>query len=354
MSSIHIFILAGFCVAPVLFYYFPRPRRITNLQEALEVLKKSTFQTRANANCHLRTAFGIQNPFVNGESKFHNEYVKCVHRRLTRVTSDWADIVNCAISAGKQVPPIKDIESIREGVRMIVMSIALKIIGVEGYRFVELNRVGELINLIWVCAKTGEDTSKDREELYSILKQWRADEFISDLATLSGVTKECAILSILIPSYETMYRVVLPLIHHSQQKASFHRFLKHGVSTIDLNSVTEEGYTYLCLIQETLRLYPVVKRIKRSSTWETIAIDIEQIHKETWSNADVFDPNRWMTEMRGGYLPFGGGRGKCIANERIVGTVVCIVLGVMERQLEKVDGLQLEELVLNGRVSNSS
>ena len=354
MSYTHILILAGFCVALLSIYCFPRRRRITNLQEALEVLKESTFQTRANANCHLRTAFGIQNPFVNGEKQFHDEYVKCVHRRLTKVTSDWSDIVNCAISAGKQIPPISDIESIRKAVRMIVMSIALKIIGIERYRFDELNRVGELINLIWLAAKTGEDASKDRGELYSILKQWRTDEFINDLATLSGVNEECAILSILIPSYETMYRVVLPLIYHSQQKASFHRFLKLGVSTIDLNSVTEEGYTYLCLIQETLRLYPVVKRIKRSSTWEASAIDIEQIHKETWSNADVFDPNRWTTERRGGYLPFGGGRGRCIANERIVGMVVYIVLGVMERQLEKVDRLQLKELVLNGRVSNIS
>ena len=128
---------------------------------------------------------------------------------------------------------------------------------------------------------------------------------------------------------------------------------KHNISTIDLNSDTEEEYTYLYLIQETLRLYPVVKRIKRSSTWETIAIDIEQIHKETWSKADVFDSNRWMTGMRGGYLPFGRGRGRCIASEPIVGMVVCIVLGAMETQLEKVGGLHFEELVSNGRVGNS-
>lgn len=353
MLYTQLLILAGFCVA-LFVYRFPRRRRITNLQEALEALKKSSFQTRADANLHLRTSFGIHNPFVNGEKRFHDEYVKCVHRRLTKATSDWSDIVDCAISAGKKIPPIKDIESIREAVRMIAMSIALKIMGVEPCRFEELNRVGELINLIWLHAKTGEDTSKDRQELYSILKQWRTDGFINDLATLSGVNKECAILSILIPSYETMYRVVLPLIYHSQKKVSFIRFLKYGASTIDLNSLTEEGYTYLSLIHETLRLYPVVKRIKRSSTWETIAIDIEQIHKETWSNADVFDPNRWMTEMRGGYLPFGGGRGRCIANEHIVGMVVCIVLGAIEQQLEKVDGLQLAELVFNSRVRNSS
>jgi hypothetical protein len=353
MSYTKLIIIAGICAGLLFLRLFPRRRRITSLHEALEALKKSTFQTRANANGHLRTAFGIQNPFVNGEKEFHDEYVKRVHRRLTKVTSDWSDIVDCAISAAKQVPPIKDIESIREAVRMIVMSIALKIIGVEGYRFQELNRVGELINLIWVHAKTREDTSKDREELYSILKQWRTDQFIDDLASLSAVNKECAILSLLIPSYETMYRVVPPVIHHSRQKVSFHRFLKHNVSTIDLNSNAAEDYTYLHLIQETLRLYPVVKRIKRSSIWGIIAIDIEQIHKETWLKADDFDPNRWMTGMRGGYLPFGRGRGRCIANELIVGMVVCVVLGAMETQLEKVGGLHFEELLLNGRVGNS-
>ena len=170
---------------------------------------------------------------------------------------------------------------------------------------------------------------------------------------LSNVNKECAILSILIPSYETMYRVVLPLIYYSRHKVSFNLFLKQDVSPIDLNSVTDEGYTYLSLVQETLRLYPVVKRIKRSSGWETIAIDIEKIHREKWSDPDIFDPKRWTKGERGGYLSFGGGKGRCIANERIVGMVVCIVLGVMERHLEKVEGLELEELVLNGRVKST-
>jgi hypothetical protein len=238
------------------------------------------------------------------------------------------------------------------------MSIALKIIGVDGYSTDELLRVGELINLIWLQAKSGGSTVLLRNELHAILRRWRHDEFIDALIETSNVSKECAILSILIPAYETMYRVVLPLIFHSHNKVSFERFLDTDVSIATLNStatstsVCEDTYTYLALVQETLRRYPVVKRIKRATSWETTAVDIAAIHLSaaTWDAPEDFRPIRWMKlGNEGGYMPFGAGRGKCIANERIVGLIVCIVLGVIEKPLRNFKTEDLNGLLSNDR-----
>ena len=199
---------------------------------------------------------------------------------LRHITHNWSKIIICATRAVERIPRIDDVEDIRQAVRMIVMSIALEIVGVEGYTFDDLSVVGGLINCIWLRAKSGETTSKERDELYSILSRWKTtDEFIEELARMSNnVSKECAILSILIPSYETMYRVVLPLLFHTHKNISFTQFLNLNISP-SLNSKTEQGYTYLSLIQESLRLYPVVKRIKRSSSSQETIIDIAAIHK---------------------------------------------------------------------------
>src|SRR6202011_752360 len=103
-----------------------------------------------------------------------------------------------------------------------------------------------------------------------------------------------------------------------------------------LNSGTGHGHTYLALIQESLRLYPVVKRIKRSTLFEDVAVDIEAIHLDPtrWDKSEEFDPGRWSkVNGRGGFIPFGTGAGRCVASERIVGMVVCVVLGVVKDKL---------------------
>lgn len=328
-----------------------RYRRVTDIRSALEILNNSSFQSRANANVHLRDAFGIMNPFVNGDKLFHDEYVKHVHRRLSGVTRDWSGIVSCTVEHVKQLPPLNSIEDIRDAIRGTVMCVALYILDVEANASGELSQVGNLINLIWLSAKNGGETLKHRNKLFAVLRRWKANGFINKLAKISNVSKERAILSVMIPAYETMYRVVLPLIFHTRNIISFDQFLLPNVSTTELDAITEKGYSYLALIKETLRMYPVVKRIKRATFWRTEAVDIEAIHLDYqgWVDADKFEPARWMKTDKGGFIPFGAGRGRCIANERIVGMIVCIVLAAVEEPLREFKGGNLNELLLNDR-----
>ena len=338
--------------------YTGRRRTVADFRTATSFLHESDLESRAKANRHLRDAFGILNPFVNGEKDFHDKYVKCVRRQLLHVTSDWSAVVDCAKSAAKEFDETNSVDRIRDGIRLIVMSIALKIIGVDGYSTDELLRVGQLINLIWLQAKSGGSTLILRNELHAVLQRWKHDDFIDALIKTSNVSKECAILSILIPAYETMYRVVLPLIFHAHNKVSFERFLDPDVSIATLNStatftsICEESYTYLALVQETLRRYPVVKRIKRATSWEITAVDIAAIHLNatTWDAPEDFQPMRWMKlGKESGYMPFGAGRGRCIANEGIVGLIVCIVLGVIEKPLRNFKTGDLNALLSNDR-----
>lgn len=327
-------------------------RRIVDFHTATSFLRKSNLASRANANRHLRDAFGIVNSFVNGETSFHDHFVKCVHRQLHRVTSNWSEIIDSAKVATERTTAMSNLDHIRNRVRVTVMSIALKIIDVGGYSTDDLLRVGELIDLIWLQAKTGVPTHTLRNELHAILRRWEKNDFIDTLTSISNVDKERAILSILIPAYETMYRVVLPLIFHTHNKISFDRFLNPSVSEATLVSLCEEEYTYLALIQEALRRYPVVKRIKRTTLAEMTCVDIAAMHldEKMWDRPYEFDPVRWANSRReGGYMPFGAGKGRCIANEKIVGMIVCIVLGVMEKPLRHFRTQDLRGLLVNDR-----
>ena len=293
------------------------------------------------------------NPFVNGETYFHDQFVRYVSRQLRRVTSQWSELIHVSKMSAEQTSGMSDTTQIRNRVRVIVMSIALKIIEVDGYTTDELLRVGELIDLIWIQAKIGAPTGTHRDELHDILRRWKYNVFIETILKISDVNKaECAILSILIPAYETMYRVILPLTFHTHNKISFDHFLDPSVSESTLCSSCEEGYTYLALIQETLRRYPVVKRIKRETGHEMTSVDIAAIHldEHIWERPEEFDPMRWMTSRRdGGYMPFGAGKGRCIANEKIVGLIVCMVLGVLEKPLRDFKSEDLRVLLVNDR-----
>jgi len=100
--------------------YTGRRRTVADFRTATSFLHESDLESRAKANRHLRDAFGILNPFVNGEKDFHNKYVKCVHRQLFHITSDWSALVDCGKSAAKQINETNSVDRIRDGVRVTV------------------------------------------------------------------------------------------------------------------------------------------------------------------------------------------------------------------------------------------
>lgn len=327
----------------------PRNQRISSYDTAISFLQKSSFEERASANKSLHRAFGISNPFVIGDKFFHDEYVKLVHRRLTLKTRDWSDIIKAAKETRNKLQ-FTAMQEIRNGVRAMVMTISLTILGVSGYELDGLLRVGQLIDTIWTLAKKGNETEIERQELYSIIRKWEGDSFINNLATISNVPHERAILSILIPAYETMYRVALPALFHAHGTITFTPFLESDTGYQKLALETQVGYSYLALIQETLRRYPVVKRLKRANGGGTTSIDVEGIHHEGWEDSEKFDPWRWMTGEKGNFMAFGAGRGRCIANELVVGMVIGIVIAFIEDEIRtRFDREQLVELVDNGR-----
>ena len=326
----------------------PRQCRISDYAHAASFLQKSSFQERATANLHLHRAFRIANPFVIGDKSFHDEYIKLVHARLTHVTRDWSDIIREA-SITRNKLTFQSVEEIGNAVRAIVMTISLTMIDVTGFEIGQLLRVGHLIDVMWTSAKSGRDTEMERDELHSIIRKWEIGSFIDNLASISDVANECAVLSILIPAYETLYRVILPILFHSHRTITFSLFTKPDTSYHDLTSESKAGYIYLALVQESLRLYPVVKRLKRVNRWGKISVDIEAIHDEGWQNPERFDPGRWMSGHKGKFMAFGAGRGRCIANERVVGMVVCIVMALIEDEVSKFGNDELREFLDNSR-----
>ena len=333
----------------VLRWLRPRNERFSSCDAATSFLQKSSFEERASANQSIRRAFEIVNPFVVGDKAFHDEYVKLVQRRLTLKTRNWSDIVQAAKTTRDQLQ-FTSVEEIRNGVCAIVMTISLTIVGVNGYQTDGLLKAGQLIDRIWTDVKEGKDTELERRELYSVIRNWEGDSFINDLARLSNVPHECAILSILIPAYETMYRVALPTLFHAHGTITFAPFLQSDIGYHSLALETQVGYPYLALVKETLRCYPVVKRIKRAAGHHKKSIDIEAIHRQGWENPEKFDPSRWTRGKQGSFMAFGAGTGRCIANERVVGVVAGIVIALIEQEIRaRFDRNELQELVNNGR-----
>lgn len=60
------------------------------------------------------------------------------------------------------------------------------------------------------------------------------------------------------------------------------------------------------IVSETLRLYPLTRRIYRDEGAGIVAIDVEYMHRDedNWGrDAEEFDPTRWLRGQQGG----GGG-----------------------------------------------
>ena len=100
----------------------------------------------------------------------------------------------------------------------------------------------------------------------------------------------------------------------------------------------EEAVAVEWIVKETLRLYPPTKRIYRAtSATESLAADVEALHccAELWgADADRFRPGRWAdianeAEAELGFMPFGEGTFVCPAKRVFAPRLIAILVAAL-------------------------
>lgn len=214
----------------------------------------------------------------------------------------------------------------------------------------EVAEATSTINLLWSMSKGTEDIPPHLlDNLNARLHQW-----------IPHIPNP---LDLIIPTYETMWRVVaitIALVHEDHvTRGVFGNFIQHPTST-QFNQWQEGAPSAEGVIREVLRLHPPTRHISRSvpshvasfiprcfahlfAAREVKVADIEGLQRsEVWGpSACAFDPmrhhpDRCTATQKQAYMPFGHGPLVCIAKTWAPQAAAIMVAAVFE-----LDGLKI-------------
>lgn len=325
---------------------------------------------RAGPNQRLVAAFGVDNAFTTDDKVYSKEFLKTAKRKIAEVRSTeedaghWQELAASATSLVLQITNTSP-ENIR--LDTLVQTVAFKI-AIQWLWKIEPDQVDHQavldasseINRLWIASKTNptssSDNAVDRRKLHDALT------IILPEHTLDGRENP---LNLLLPAYETLWRVVLSGIieiffrpsssssssNHDQWRHLLLTYLAHPTSATFTNSSPSSSddiqhpTSVEHLINECLRLYPPTKRVNRSfrpfalSSPLTLSADIEACHHDTtiWgANAAHFDPTRWRQltqEQKGAFFPFGDKPFICPAREAFGPRMVALLIAAFAEGL---------------------
>ncbi|OTA68390.1 hypothetical protein K449DRAFT_450592 [Hypoxylon sp. EC38] len=286
-------------------------------------------------NGRLPEVFGIRNAFTTISPSIYTQSVTTARSVIqTTDANKWIDLFHVAETVlSKIINPLGEVETpvrLATIVRPLVFIVMLHpFFNVEPTQ-IELGDVGEatdMINLLWVESKktSRTDLHEYQERLQAALRRILPHCF--------PCLREEHPLNIIIPAYETMWRVVLLTYVSAGFRATdqetadqFRRVVKDCPRYFNNGIDGDLLEVALNFAKEGLRLYPPTKRIRRAVPSGTlnaqggshvVAADVEKCHRDTriWGyDAKAFRPSRFreLTDaMKEAYMPFGAGRHQC-------------------------------------------
>lgn len=381
-----------------------------------ELNRLSLLKSRAEPNQRLRSVFNIDNAFTSSDTLFVERFVREARQRIKLRPDEWLnlslmllDISRKWISIGfntesRKSWPMDSVPSNQPGslcsdkldITSLVQVLTLKatlatVLKREAKdcpNDFEMLHLAQQINKGWIQSKKDtwacDDSTGNNFEHNDPLKT-------SLKALFPQVDHERNPLNFLLPSFETMWRVVLRTLlelkfqsgrDHAAwakaiktfcreaTKAEFERrpTLRGGLTTTavingDIQLKRPVTPSAKDIVMEALRLYPPTRRIYRGHGWDdapvsygpgqfcdvdapsrtsskTIAADIEACHLRTdiWGpDAAKFDPGRWMNitpAQRCAFLPFGYGVCECPAKSVFGPWMIAILVGALLSALD--------------------
>ncbi|KAK4222571.1 putative cytochrome P450 [Podospora fimiseda] len=309
-------------------------------------IKDEHLVLRARANNGVRQAFGIENSLTTTSPEAHRAFLNLASSHVNKRTRDWTKLycaakaflegeIATALDTGK---PIQISECIQCACLTVVLfdNFAVDPAALPRQSLVI---IASEINKQWLM-------SKSKAPGVTIKKSSLLDETIYSLhlipyKSIHALILPEYVLSVIMPQYETLWRVVLLAFvtaYHRQPSAALAKRVENVPACLGKPDKEKEA---LKVGKESLRLYPSNKRIYRctsseSSATSMIKADVETCHRSRliWGNdALQFRPERFdnLTELqKEGYLPYSLRPHRCPAfsgfGDRMV-TMLVVVLG---------------------------
>jgi hypothetical protein len=198
------------------------------------------------------------------------------------------------------------------------------------------------INSLWIGSKCcnvsqSQDHLKDKNGLNAKL----ADIF--QLKNDDSLDSRTNPLNILLPAYETLWRVILrcflEVLYRScpSDRADWLKTLQNFLSDPDKSTfqAREAGVSVHDLVAEALRLYPPTRRIYRQTGQIQYGVDVESLHRDTaiWGHdAGRFNPRRWINvsdRQKEAYMPFGMGKFVCPAKVTVGPMMIGVIVAAL-------------------------
>ncbi|CAG8508242.1 16196_t:CDS:2 [Dentiscutata erythropus] len=349
---------------------------ITNIDEARKILTDSDILSRAVPNQRLKKSFQISNPFTNPNENYHKEFVKVIYKTINFDNKKWERFANIALETVKNEKVFKTgfIELV-PWVQKITLSVILR-----GYLDFDANvceiidDIPKIINdsKLYNEALMSQSKDKDVNVIQEISKI--AHKHLNDIQKLPQSTSGFinptedeleTPLNIILPAYETMWRVLLYAIleikvreillikNNSKRMKNIHlKDLNDSINIFLKNPSysTLKGNSLNLIVKETLRLYPATRRIHRTCNGRKYTIDVETIHRDPtiWGDDSLhFKPERFEKPnvlSSFSYIPFSVGHMRCVAADKFAPTVAAILIAAVLSSVDIIDVVDNEAI----------
>ncbi|KAI0169970.1 hypothetical protein GGR52DRAFT_552390 [Hypoxylon sp. FL1284] len=338
--------------------YIQEQRAIANFGILGQHDIRDRLRARAIPNQRLVEAFGIVSSFTTEDPTIHSEFLRRAKIDINKMGPEHCvEFFNAAKTALDRTVahlelPAQHTLPLARVVRAFVLITTLnKFFGTDpSTADVEAAiQATEAINRIWVQSKTGAVTRQDADQMQYALERLLPERFPCEA--------EEHPINILMPAYETMWRVVLltyvASAFRGQDETAARQF--RGVAETTPECL-HPGHDYhqiaLAYAKEGLRLYPPTRRIYRAvptpqpggssdNEYTTAHADVGQCHRSeaVWGrDALQFRPARWLqagtsTAQQRAYMPFGDGRYVCPAAGGFAYRAIVVLVAALARRL---------------------
>ncbi|KAI2469554.1 hypothetical protein F4781DRAFT_431260 [Annulohypoxylon bovei var. microspora] len=333
-------------------------RAIANFNVLGENNLLDRLKSRALPNQRLNEVFKINNSFTTMDQNIHEGFVISAKSVIHSMNPHkWANFFAvseaaldraCGALAAQTPLPLAAIARFVVFVAMLHQFFDAELTG--NTDFADAVEATEAINNLWErskdtqTARPGSDAEQER--LQASLKRL--------LPKCFPCPPEKHPLNIILPAYETMWRVVLLTYVsagfrdvHPETLQQFQEVIQNVPRCFASETASNVVGTAMNFAKEGLRLYPPTKRIHRAvpsakSGSYNVKADVEWCHRNThiWGpDAEQFRPSRFQgvtADMRQAYMPFGAGKHQCPTAKTFSYHAIIILVVVLAKRLGTV------------------